>query len=155
MIEKGPSKGLSDQGLKEHRTNRYYHNQHFASLEGISSAFNTSGGSSLTVAAATCVRNQGKNASFFGFRSDGHTQVYGTIIKVLIHKELGDGIGITVTSKMGVERRSLEGDRVRIIYDGEIPSINSSETLPRRTSPRESVLWCATFTSKKSLFVVA
>ncbi len=136
MIEKGASKGLSDQGLKEHRTNQYYHNQRFASVEGISSAFKTSGSSSLTVAATTCVRNQGKNTSFFGFGSDGHTRVCGTIIKVLIHKEIGDGIRNTVTSKMGVEQRSLEGDQVRIIYDGEFPSKSSSETLPRRTPPK-------------------
>ena len=47
------------------------------------------------------------------------TQVYGTI-KALIHEEFGDGIMSAINFKMDIERvEDLEGERVRIIYEGK------------------------------------
>lgn len=48
------------------------------------------------------------------------TQVYGTTIKALIHKEFGDGIMSAINFNMEIERvEDPAGDRVRITYDGK------------------------------------
>ena len=48
------------------------------------------------------------------------TQVYGTIIKALIHEEFGDGIMNAITFQMHVERAETDqGLRVKITYNGK------------------------------------
>ncbi len=48
------------------------------------------------------------------------TQVYGTTIKALIHEMFGDGIMSAITFRMDIQKvESVEGDRVRITYDGK------------------------------------
>jgi len=48
------------------------------------------------------------------------TQVYGTMIKALIHEEFGDGIMSAINFRMDLERvEHPEGDRVRITYEGK------------------------------------
>jgi len=48
------------------------------------------------------------------------TQVYGTIIKALIHEEFGDGIMSAINFKMDIEKvEDPEGERVRITYEGK------------------------------------
>jgi len=48
------------------------------------------------------------------------TQVYGTMIKELIHEEFGDGIMSAIDFEMSIERRpDPKGDRVVVTYDGK------------------------------------
>ncbi len=64
------------------------------------------------------------------------TQVYGAMIKALIHEKFGVGIMSAIDFELSIDCvKDPKGERVRVTYCGEVPAVPEVVTAAARSRP--------------------